>query len=279
MRGNMTRVATRWSAGVFVTAAVLMTTGVAAQSALMQLGLTEAAARTFLWDELTSPTAGRRGDIVVTGTRAFLKLPRSSRAGATSSLFSWAKAYVSSPAFTAKYNEYHRGAVHVAPDYDRTVEQEVKQEIDRQLEDIQQTRPVAARLPADQRTEFLEQLNQREKQLRDPDFIKQRQAQVSEERAQANAGAATASARNSQTIPADPKTLFARRLREFIAATADVDFSTKTISLTGGPDGIEFVNPAVRTKPWMWHEAVIVGPEATAAARAAAEAWLKELER
>jgi hypothetical protein len=58
-----------------------------------------------------------------------------------------------------------------------------------------------------------------------------------------------------------------------------VNFSARTISLTGGPDGIEFRDKADRQRSWMWQEAVIVGPEATAAARAAADAWLKEIER
>ena len=279
MNGHVMRVATRWSSGMIVTAAVLMATGVAAQSALVQLGLTETAARTFLWDELTNPASHRGADIVVAGTRAFLKLPRSARAAAASGLFAWARSYVNSPAFTAKYNEFRRGSVDLAPQYDRSVEQEVRLEIDRQLEDLQQLRPRLAKLPADERAGVLEQLTLREKQLTDPAFIKQRQEQVAEERAQAHASAASASARNGLTIPADPKALVARRLRDFLAATADVNFETKTISLTGGPDGIEFVDPAVRTRPLMWLEAVIVGPEATAAARAAAQVWLKENDR
>ena len=264
----------------FLISVVMLTAaGVAAQSALVQLGLTETVARTYLWDELTNPASHRGADIVVAGTRALLKLPRPARAAAASALFAWGKSYVNSAAFTAKYNEFRSGAVDLAPQYDRTVEQEVQLEIDRQLEDIRQTRPIAARLPPDERGTFLEQLNLREKQLRDPGFIKQRQEQVTEERAQSHASAASASARNGLTIPADPKTLVARRLRDFLAATVDVNFETRTISLTGGADGIEFVDPAVRTRPLMWLEAVIVGPEATAAARAAAQAWLEEIER
>ena len=80
-------------------------------------------------------------------------------------------------------------------------------------------------------------------------------------------------------LPDDPQKLFARRLREFLEGTADVNFSVKTISLIGGPDGIEFVDPADRKHSLLWQEAVIVGHEATLAARVAAEAWVKEIER
>ena len=69
-----------------------------------------------------------------------------------------------------------------------------------------------------------------------------------------------------------------RRLREFLDATAEVNFAARTISLTGGADGIEFIDKADRQRNWMWQEAVIVGPEATSAARAAAQAWLKEIQ-
>ena len=83
-----------------------------------------------------------------------------------------------------------------------------------------------------------------------------------------------------EALPADPRKIFARRLREFLDATADVNFSARTITLVLEPngDGIEFVDKANRERHWIWQEAVIAGPEATAAARVAASAWLKEIE-
>ena len=253
--------------------------GLGAQSALAQLGLTETAARTFLFEELKRPSPGRRSDIATTGRRAFLKLPPSARAAAATALFAWAKSYVNSPAFSASYTKYRRDAIPETREYDLTVEQAVKQQIDRQLADLQESRKSVAVLPPQERASILEQISANEKTLRDPAFIKQMQAQLAEERAQTNGLDASAAAEMRERFPADPKELFARRLREFLDATSNVDFSTKTVSLTGGPDGIEFVDPAVRAKHWMWHEAVIVGPDATAASRAAAQAWLKEIER
>ena len=250
-----------------------------AQTALAQLGLTETSARTYVFDEVKGPSGNRRSDIVVTGTRAFLKLPRSARAAAATELFAWAKSYVNSPAFTGSYAKYRHEAIPDTREYDQTVEQAVKQDIDRQLADLQESRKHIAALAPQDRAVILEQLNVNEKRLKDPEFIKQMQVQLAEERAQVGGRDADAAERLSERFPADPKQIFARRLREFLDATTDVDFTTRTFSLTGGPDGIEFIDPAVRTKHWMWHEAVIVGPEATAAARAAAGAWLKEIER
>ena len=82
-------------------AVVLASAAGLAQPALAQLGLTETAARTFLFEELSAPTIHRRrSEIAITGTRAFHKLPPAARGPAASALFAWAKAYVTSPAFT-----------------------------------------------------------------------------------------------------------------------------------------------------------------------------------
>lgn len=258
---------------------LVVATSLSAQNALAQLGLTEGAARKFLFDELLSPSQDRQSTIVVTGNRAFLKLPRSARAAAATSLFAWARSYVNTPAFATSYAQYRQRAIPAARQYDLTVEQEVKQEIARQLADLQASKQAVTNLPASERGQVLEQISELERQLKDPAFVKQMHEAREEERATASELDAKDVARMNEMVPADPRTLFVRRLREFLEATADVNFETRTISLTGGPDGIEFLDPAVRSKPWMWHEAVIVGPEATAAARTAAQAWLKEIER
>ena len=99
------------------------------------------------------------------------------------------------------------------------------------------------------------------------------------ERAASRAGDARVVRNTDDRYPANPEQLFARRLRQFLEQTADANFSARTISLTGGADGIEFVDPVDRERTWLWQLAVIAGRDATLAARAAAETWLKEIER
>jgi hypothetical protein len=250
-----------------------------AQTPLAQLGLTEATARAFVLDEIRSPANHRAAVIVTAGTRAFLKLPSSARGAAATGLFAWAKAYVNSPAFKTSYESYRQGRIAPSRQYPLTVEQQVKKDIDEQLAGVEQLRQAAERMAPAQRAALLEQVEKGRANLTDPVFIKKMEAIVAAERAQESGSTADANANVDETTPADPNRLFARRLREFLAATADVNFSARTINLTGGLDGIEFVDKADRAKPWMWQEAALVGPEATAAARAAAEAWLKEIER
>ena len=257
----------------------IVAAGLAAQSALVQLGLTETAARAFVLNEIRSPSKNRTSPIVVAGTRAFLKLPAAARGAAAAGLFAWATSYVGSPAFAASYGQIRRERIPEAKHYDLTVEQEVRKRLDEQLAAIAQMRAAVATMPAADRAAMLEAAGEGEKRARDPELFKQMQAMLAAERAEERGRDAALTAAVEEAMPADPKTLFARRLREFLDATADVDFGTKTISLTGGPDGIEFVDPAARTKPWIWQEAVIVGREATASARTAAQAWLMEIER
>ena len=53
-----------------------------AQGALAQLGLTEATARNFVLGEVKAPRGDRLNPMALAGTRAFLKLPPSTRGAA-----------------------------------------------------------------------------------------------------------------------------------------------------------------------------------------------------
>ena len=253
--------------------------GLVAQSTLAQLGLTESAARNFVIDEIKTPAGDRRSAIVIAGNRAFLKLSPSARGVAATSLFSWAKAYVSSPAFTASYAAYRKDRSPTSRQYDLTVDEAVKKDLDEQLAGFEEMKQRAASLPPADRAENSRVGQEGERDVDRSAIIKQLRAELAAKRAQEGGNDVSLTTKVDETTQADPRRLFARRLREFLDATADVNFSARTISLTGGPDGIEFIDRADRKKPWLWQEAVIVGPEATAAARAAAQAWLKEIER
>ena len=268
----------RWraSAGVVIVGTFIIGGAVLGQGGLMQLGLTEAAARKFLFDEIKSPASSRRSEIVVAGNRAFLKLPPSARGPAATALFAWAKAYVNSPAFKTLYANYRRDVG--VPPKQLTVDEEVRKTLDDMLAGVEQAKGMAALMPPADRAGALEQIKQGEAMARDPETFKKLKAQMEAARGQSTGNGAPPKDAE-EALPTDPQKLFARRLREFLKATADTNFSARTISLTGGADGIEFVDPADRKKSWVWQAAVIAGQEATSAARAAAESWLKEIEK
>jgi hypothetical protein len=77
-----------------------------------------------------------------------------------------------------------------------------------------------------------------------------------------------------QDYPDDPRPLVARRLREFLQLSADVDFNAKLKTAEGRT---LFENPAYQAKSSQWKMCFRAGREATGAARAAVQAWLTEL--
>lgn len=79
-----------------------------------------------------------------------------------------------------------------------------------------------------------------------------------------------------QRYPADPRLLIQRRIREFLAASAGVDFTAKLLSRG---DKMVFANEAYEQKPAEWKLCFRAGKEATGAARAFAGTWLAELDK
>lgn len=260
-----------------VTAFIVMAVpALLAQSALLQLGLSETTARNFLLNCVRAPAFGRNSDIVQAGNSAFLKLPPAARAAAATGLFSWAKAYVNSAAFKAEYSRIRRDRIPV-PVSEPSVDEAVRKRINDELGSLEQSRQAISFLPATERAQALEAFKQQEATLRSPETFNTLKSQMEAERAERNAGDAALIRSVDEALPPDPQGLVARRLREFLDETSDVNFSAKTINLTGDAHGFEFVEPADRKHSLYWEEAVIVGKEATSAARAAAGAWLKEI--
>jgi hypothetical protein len=76
--------------------------------------------------------------------------------------------------------------------------------------------------------------------------------------------------------PANPERFVARRLREFLDLAASVP---DTAALVRRGDKMVFADPQLEKKPDFWKQLYRAGRPARDAARAAAEAWLKALER
>ncbi|MGE0362516.1 MAG: hypothetical protein AB7H93_06265 [Vicinamibacterales bacterium] len=252
-----------------------------AQGVLSQLGLTEARAREFVLAEVKSPSApSRRSPVAVAGHRAFYKLPRAARGPAATALFAWAKGYVQSAAFTAAYAEYRQGVIGTTePAAAPSVEARLTAQLDEMRAAAEQAKQIAAALPPAEREALLAQIEAQAAQVASPQFQAQLRAGLEQESADRAQSETDRLSRDTERYPVDPTPIIAGHLHAFLDATADADFTARTINLTGGPDGIEFVEPAHQDKSWMWQLAVLAGPEATAAARTAAAAWLAEIAR
>jgi hypothetical protein len=249
------------------------------QSVLLQLGLTEAAARALLTNEVqTSGEGAYSSTLAIAGRAAYLRVPEAARGAATTALFAWAKAYVNSPSFATDYARIRSESKPQLRERAPTVDEELKQQLDESLAAYESGKAAAAALPAGERETFLASLKQVFDMRHNPEMQRILRAGLEEERAKSQAGKDQVMARWQEAFPADRQVLFARRLREFLDATADVDFEARTHvvkNLAGETVGF-VLSDAHRAKPWQWLDAFVVGKEATAAARAAAEAWLTE---
>jgi hypothetical protein len=246
------------------------------QSALAQLGLTETAARGLLLEEVRARGAGKS---VTAGRAAYQKVPEAVRGPVTTALFAWAKAYVDTPAFEAEYARIRAAATPQLRRYERTIDEELKKQLDEQLAALEGMKAAAASMPPADAQKFLAGMKQSIDNLRSPETQNALRARLEAERATSTADDDKAVAEWQEHFPTDRQAFFARRLREFLDATADVDFGAirrPVRNLAGQTVGFE-VRDEHRTKPWQWLEAYLVGKDATTAARAAATAWLKEM--
>jgi hypothetical protein len=101
---------------------------------------------------------------------------------------------------------------------------------------------------------------------------------IERRRAETKAGYDLGMSQWKENLPADPMVRVARHLREFLGATGDVDFAAKGKMVLGEAGMFfSFDNPAYNKKPWQWRDCYDAGQDTTAAARATAQSWLKEL--
>lgn len=250
---------------------------VIAQSALAQVGVTEADARNYLDRVLNGggPHFNNTYDSFAVQLReAWKKLPASARGPVMTGIYAWAKANVSTPAFRAAYLKTRTEQKPVPSEHVGTVEEELKaklaEETAAQEAGFKMLESKGQKAAADRaRKQWVDMQKQLATVYR---------TEITDKRANDKADYDKATNDWSDRFPPDANGFIAKHLREFLAATPDVDFAAKQKLVHGeAGDVMVFVNEAYAKKPWQWQEAYNYGPEAIAAARTAAAAWLKEL--
>jgi hypothetical protein len=89
------------------------------------------------------------------------------------------------------------------------------------------------------------------------------------------AGHAAATKEFNAMFPADPRALVAMRLRQFLGATGNIDFSARLVE-QGKVQ--KFADPALEAKSTGWKMCFRAGKPATEAAREFARKWLADLQ-
>ncbi len=256
------------------TTAFLCFLGVMAHAAdvLSQLGITLQAAREAV------------GSIINAGVynpglpaAAFKLLPATARAEAATAGVAWLKSYTTTAEFKqqwAKIRETHKPD---PPEFTGTPEEEVAKADEEQKQQAEESKKAVAALPAAQRAQIEEAMKAAQAmtaQLNTPEMRKMRLDGIRMARAERTKQYEQELANWKRDYPESAGPMIARRLREFLAASADVDFAAKLVSKDGKQ---VFENQGYEQKSGQWKMCYRAGKEATGAARAAVQAWLKEL--
>jgi hypothetical protein len=246
-----------------------------AQNAFTSIATTEAGARDWV-KAVTFHGGPSSGDVsdtrVEDAIKAFGKLPPSARASVTTQLYAWTKAYVSTPAFNAEYVKNREAQKPHPSVFPNTVDEELKAKVATEAASQEESAKAMERMgmkdqAAAARKQWLE--------MRDQLTVGWRR-EIEEQRQNDKDGYADGLKHWEEMYPPDVPTIVRKALREFLDTTTDVDFAAKKGPLMGGNE-YGFLNEAYWKKPWQWKFAWEFGPDAIAAARTAAQAWLKEL--
>jgi hypothetical protein len=208
---------------------------------------------------------------------AFKLMPAATRAEVATAGIAWLKTFTASPDFKAQYAQIRNTHKPPAPEFPGTPEDELKKADDDQMRQAEESKKAIAALPADQRARIEESLKAAQAmvaQQNTPEMRKIRLDGLKAIRAERTKQYEQELATWNRNYPESAAPVIAKRLREFLAASADVDFTATLVSKNGR---MVFENAAYEQKPSQWKMCYRAGKEATGAARAAAQAWLKEL--
>lgn len=256
---------------IALAAAIVAGMAAVAADGLSEIGLTPEATREAI------------GAIITYGvsnpglpTKAFKVLPPAARVQAVTSAAAWVKAYTATPEFKAQYDKMRQTRKPEPPTWTTTPEQELQKADDEQKKQLEESKQALAGLPPETRKaveEGMKAAAAMTAQMNTPEMRTMRLDGIKADRDQQTKSYQDALARWNQDYPADPKPVIVKRLKEFLALSADVDFTARL--KTG--EVSTFENPAYQSKPSQWKMCYRAGKDATAAARAAAQTWLKEL--
>lgn len=262
-----------WTAAL-VGAAVMV--GMARQ-ALPQVGVTEDAARQELLRGLDSGHVNYSG-----AAKAFKAVDGAARAQLAAGVIAWARAYTGSSAFEQAYAAHRQQLMPVAPVFEGTPEEELAKRLAQQEKEFEEnmanTRKAMAQLSAEQRQMMEEGLKagiEALKQMKSPEMQKLQLDGIRMQREAESADHTRKLGEWKTKYPESARGMIATRLQEFLALTADVNFDAALESRDGK---MRFVDPQYERKDGRWKLCYRAGRETVAAARAAAESWLKSLQ-
>jgi len=244
----------------------------AADDLLPRIGVTPAAAKEAVGSIINSGIINPR-----LPSGAFKLLSPEARADAATAGVAWLKAYVGTAEFKQQYAKIRANRKPEPPEFEGTPEDELKKADAEQAQQAEDSKKVLASLPPEQRKQIEDAMKQAQDmaaKMDTPEMRKMRLDAIKAKRDQETRDHQKTLADWQRDFPENTNAAVAKRLREFLAGTADIDFNARTKPVDGR---LLFENSTYQNKPEPWKLCYRAGKEATTAARAAVQAWLKEL--
>jgi len=242
---------------------------------LAKLALDPPAAKESVLDSLASGSVYNYAAI-----EAFKSLPLASRAAVVRTGLAWVKAHVGTDEFKAAYQKSRNEEKPEPPAARPTADDALKQQkIDFEKQVVDMRKGMAnldAATKESMEKGIREMRAQMEAMAKDPEQKKllgqMTEIQRGEDKKQYDEQVKDW----NEKFPADPRLLIKKRITEFLAASADVDYAAK---LVPRGDKMVFARDEFEQKSPEWKTCFRAGREATEAARAFAKAWMAELEK
>jgi hypothetical protein len=263
----------KWRPAMVATACLAVAGAITAADALSQVGVSVEVARQ---EVIVGVERGLVNYSVA--APAFKAASGSVRAHLAQGAIAWAKTYTASAEFKTEYAGMRDARKPAPPDFQGTPEDERQQQLDQQTTEIEKTKAALASMDPEMRKQMEDAMNQAAaamRQLETPEMRKMQLAGIRHTRAEATAKQKEALQQWDAAYPEDPARVIARRLKTFLAISADVDYAAKLEERNGR---MRFVDAAYEDKSSEWKLCYRAGKETVDAARHAAAAWLKELE-
>jgi len=257
--------------GLLATAAAAL---VVAQSGLIGFGVKDSEVKARLVDAVWY------GNLpVYPGTKLYYAGSPAARVSFVKAFFNTARVYSESPAFKSEYAKRREEAKPGAPASKGSADQQLSDAQAAQRKQLADLKAQVSKMSPEMQQQMQQTVKMLEEQLKQQASDPSQQAmmkQIYEAQAKGDQEDYRKKlAKWSTDYPEQPGALIAKRLKDFLALTADIDFSAKVEPAGGGR--MRFANPQYEAKSANWKLCYRAGREPVAAARAMAEDWLHQL--
>ena len=257
-----------------IAAAVMIGATLTGQAVTAQLGITEGRAKEAVFDSFVAGVVSLAGKAEV-----FTAASPQARAAMVGAVTTLARTFVESDEFKRRYAD-HREANGPDPLPDEQTADQVlaKQRagFEQQVEALRKQFVDDAITPEQKATieEGFEAMRARFTEMEKGAQRTEMEGMLKAQRSQQVNAHAAAAKQFDALYPADPRALVTLRLRRFLDATRDVDFTAKLVEQSKKQ---KFADPALEAKPSEWKLCFRAGKPATDAAREFARKWLADL--